>query len=97
MKTQPKVKKRGNKDFHHCYRPCRISEVYGQDETKEVIRKGLDEDSLAHSILFYGVSGTGKTTLGRIIAMGLNCRQGPTSEPCCECESCILTMQGNGM
>lgn len=82
MISQSLVVKRGNGDFHQSYRPCRISEVYGQDEIKEVIRKGLDEDSLPHSILFHGVSGTGKTTLGRIIAMGLSCNnKGPTSEP----------------
>lgn len=97
MGNHSRIKKRGNGDFHQSYRPCRISEVYGQDEIKEVIRKGLDEGSLAHAILFHGVSGTGKTTLGRIIAMGLNCEEGPTSEPCCECPSCRQTMNGNSL
>lgn len=97
MPYESRIVRRGNGDFHQAYRPYRISEVYGQDEIKEVIRKGLDEGSLSHAILFHGVSGTGKTTLGRIIAMGLNCKEGPNSEPCCECESCRLTISGNSM
>ncbi len=97
MARESLITKRGQGDFHQVYRPCRISEVYGQDEIKEVVRKGLDEGSLPHAMLFYGVSGTGKTTLGRIIAMGLNCRKGPTSEPCCDCESCFLTMHGSSL
>ena len=27
--------------------------------------------------------------------MGLNCERGPTSEPCCECESCRAVLNGN--
>lgn len=92
-----RIVKRGNGDFHQCYRPCRISEVYGQDEITEAIRKGLNEGTLPHSLLFHGVSGSGKTTVARIIAMGLNCKEGPTSEPCCECDSCLRTKRGNSM
>ena len=43
---------------------------------------------MPHAFLFYGLSGTGKTTMARIIKMGLNCEKGPTSEPCCECNYC---------
>jgi len=91
------ITKRGTGDFPRIYRPCRISEVYGQDEITSVIGNELDEGTLAHSLLFYGVSGTGKTTVGRIIAMGLNCEKGPTSEPCCECNRCRPTMAGNSL
>jgi DNA polymerase-3 subunit gamma/tau len=91
----PKVVRRGKGDFPHIYRPRRISEVYGQDKIKKVIAHGLDTGTLAHVLLFQGVSGTGKTTMGRIVAMGLNCEKGPTSEPCCECTSCRLTMNVN--
>ena len=84
-----KIVKRGEGDYPKIYRPSRISEVYGQGEIKKIICDGFDKGSLAHSYLFYGPSGTGKTTLARIIAMGLLCEKGPTSEPCCECGSCI--------
>ena len=91
----PKAVKRGKGDFPHIYRPRRISEVYGQDEIKKIIVYGLNTGTLAHVLLFQGVSGTGKTSMGRIVAMGLNCEKGPTSEPCCECDSCRQTMNGN--
>lgn len=83
------IVKRGNEgDYHMRYRPCRVSEVYGQEDAKKIIRNGLENGSLSHTLLFHGKSGTGKTTLARIIAMGLFCETGPTSEPCCECDSC---------
>ena len=90
------VTKRLKGDFAIAYRPWRISEIYGQEEIKKVIGNGLDTNTVAHSFLFYGISGTGKTTIGRIIAMGLNCREkGPTSEPCCKCDLCRLTQNLN--
>lgn len=89
-----RIVKRGEGDFPKTYRPSRISEVYGQGNISKIIGKGLDDGSLAHCFLFYGPSGTGKTTLARIIGMGLLCEKGPTSEPCCECGSCIRVAKG---
>ena len=57
------INKRGKGDFPRIYRPYRISEAYGQDEITSVIGNELDEGTLAHSLLFYGISGTGKTTI----------------------------------
>jgi len=91
----PKVVKRGEGDFPQVFRPCRISEVYGQEEVKKVITHGLNTGALSHVLLFQGISGTGKTTMGRIVAMGLNCVHGPTSEPCCECEPCKAVLGRN--
>jgi len=93
--SAPQVVKRGLGDLPSVYRPCRISEVYGQDEIKKAIAHGLDTGTLAHVLLFQGVSGTGKTTMARIVAMGLNCEKGTTSEPCCECDFCKAVLNGN--
>jgi DNA polymerase III subunit gamma/tau len=82
------IVKRGKGDFHQAYRPCRISEVVGNDEVKRVIENAFKENKVPHAFLFYGLSGTGKTTIARIIEMGLNCAEGLTSEPCCECDHC---------
>jgi DNA polymerase III subunit gamma/tau len=82
------IVKRGKRDFHQAYRPCRISEVVGNDEVKRVIEQAFKKNRFPHTFLFHGLSGTGKTTIARIIAMGLNCEKGPTSEPCCECYFC---------
>lgn len=85
--------KRGQGAYQKVYRPCKVSEVYGQEGAKNFVRICLDKDVLPQSLLFYGRSGTGKTTLSRIIAMGLNCKNGITSEPCCECESCARILK----
>jgi len=91
----PRIVKRGEGDYPIVYRPCRMSEVYGQDEVKRTITYGLDNGTISHAVLFHGVSGTGKTSIGRIIAMGLNCKKGPTSEPCGECHFCKPVRNGN--
>ena len=90
----PRIVKREEGDYPLVYRPCRMSEVYGQDEVKRTIAYSLDKGTLSHAVLFQGVSGTGKTSIGRIIAMGLNCKKGPSSEPCGECDFCKAVLKG---
>ena len=88
------IRVNANRDYTTIYRPRRISEVYGNDENKGIIVKGLEEGTLPHAMLFHGISGTGKTTLAQIVGMGLNCKTGRTSEPCCECDSCRSVLHG---
>ena len=89
------ITKRLKGDFARVYRPCRISEVYGQERAKSVIGQGLDEKTLPNAMLFYGESGVGKTSMAKILAMGLSCeRSAPTSEPCCLCGRC-KSVRGN--
>ena len=95
-KGGPKIR-RGSGDFTQVYRPCRISEVVGNDDARKIITKAFDQNRIPHSFLFHGLSGTGKTTMARIIEMGLNCKEGPTCEPCCDCSYCrsIIDRKGN--
>jgi DNA polymerase III subunit gamma/tau len=90
------VVKRGDGDFSQIYRPCRITEVVGNDRAKTVIERAFKQNKIPHAFLFHGVSGTGKTTIARIIELGLNCEKGPTSEPCCECTNCKYVLQRYG-
>jgi len=39
----------------------------------------------------------GKTTFARIVALGLNCETGVTSNPCCECATCKSTIALNSL
>ena len=72
------------------YRPRKISDVIGQDFAVKTIKNAFDNDKLAHAFLLTGIRGVGKTTIARIIAMGLNCAAfgKPTSDPCNQCSNC---------
>lgn len=70
------------------YRPRLFDDVRGQDHVVRALRHALDHDRLHPSILLTGTRGVGKTTLGRIIAKGLNCETGVSSQPCGQCAAC---------
>lgn len=77
------------------YRPRRYEDVLGQDATieicKEIVRKG---HGFHHSYVFGGGHGSGKTTLGRILARALLCENPQDGEPCDECHSCKSMLAG---
>jgi DNA polymerase-3 subunit gamma/tau len=91
------IVRRGDGDYTQAYRPRRISEMTGNENAKKTITNAFKEARLPHTMIFHGMSGTGKTTLAKIVAMGLLCQMGPTSEPCCECRTCktLISRQGS--
>tara|TARA_B100000579_G_C22769956_1_gene823453 strand:+ start:24 stop:1253 length:1230 start_codon:yes stop_codon:yes gene_type:complete len=72
------------------YRPKKLEEVIGQDFTVKALTNAFTSEKLAHAFLFTGIRGVGKTTIARIIAMGLNCekKKKPTANPCLSCSNC---------
>ena len=71
------------------FRPTTFDEVIGQDHISQTLKNAIKEDKVAHAYLFSGPRGTGKTTMARIFAKALNCKEGPTPEPCGKCQNCI--------
>ncbi|MDR0990606.1 MAG: DNA polymerase III subunit gamma and tau [Propionibacteriaceae bacterium] len=71
------------------YRPDVFSEVIGQEQVTEPLRRALANNRVNHAYLFSGPRGCGKTTSARILARALNCVQGPTPDPCGQCQSCL--------
>ncbi|MHA2219816.1 MAG: DNA polymerase III subunit [Candidatus Hodarchaeales archaeon] len=91
------IVRRGKGDLNKIYRPCKISEAVGHSTIKNTIGRALDKGTLPHSLLFTGQSGCGKTTFARMIALGLNCLEGMSSNPCCKCASCKAILNLNSL
>jgi DNA polymerase III subunit gamma/tau len=85
------------------YRPQRFADVAGQDHVTVTLMNALTQNRIAHGYIFSGHRGIGKTTIARILAMALNCRNAigsaarPTAEPCEVCESCTEIKAGNSV
>jgi len=85
------------------YRPQRFAHVAGQDHVTVTLMNALRQGRIAHGYIFSGHRGIGKTTIARILAMALNCRNPigselrPTPEPCEVCESCTEIRAGNAV
>jgi len=70
------------------YRPQRFEEIVGQEHVSSTLQNAVRNGRVAHAYLFCGSRGVGKTTMARVLAKALNCREGPTDRPCCRCEAC---------
>jgi DNA polymerase-3 subunit gamma/tau len=85
------------------YRPRRFADVAGQDHVTVTLMNALTQQRIAHGYIFSGHRGIGKTTIARILAAALNCRNvigselRPTAEPCEVCESCTEIRAGNAV
>jgi DNA polymerase-3 subunit gamma/tau len=70
------------------YRPQTFDAIIGQAPIVKTLKNALRENQSAHAYIFSGMRGVGKTTTARILAKALNCKQGPTVEPCGQCDPC---------
>lgn len=71
------------------YRPATFDEVVGQNHISKTLKNALQTEQLAHSFLFCGPRGVGKTTSARILAKVINCENPKDKvEPCNTCSSC---------
>jgi DNA polymerase-3 subunit gamma/tau len=79
------------------YRPQTFAEVVGQEGVTRTLRNSVASGRLAHAYLFCGPRGTGKTSLGRLLAKAANCASTLEGEPCNRCDSCLAFIEGRAM
>src|SRR5215208_5477823 len=79
------------------YRPQDFDEVVGQEPVVRTLRNAISAGQVRQAYLFAGPRGTGKTSLARILAKGLNCEQGPTPNPDKTCHACMAIANGNSL
>jgi DNA polymerase III subunit gamma/tau len=79
------------------YRPQDFDEVVGQEAIVRTLKNAITSGQVRQAYLFAGPRGTGKTSLARILAKGLNCVQGPTPTPDKVCNPCVTIANGTSL
>jgi len=83
--------------LYRTYRPQTFSEVVGQEPVVRTLTNAIETGRVRQAYLFAGPRGTGKTSLARILAKGINCEHGPTAEPDNTCHSCVSISAGTSL
>jgi DNA polymerase-3 subunit gamma/tau len=76
------------------WRPQRFDDVVGQQAVTRTLKNAIASGRVAQAFVFAGSRGCGKTTTARILARALSCINGPTADPCGDCDACVEIAQG---
>ncbi len=79
------------------WRPMKFEEVVGQDHVTRTLVNSIKQQRIAHSYIFSGPRGVGKTTTARLLAKAVNCQHQPAVNPCNECETCREITNGSSL
>lgn len=80
------------------YRPNDFVEIEGQEHIKKTLQNAIKSSSFSHAYIFCGPRGIGKTSIARIMAKAVNCKEADSrlrgndrwdGNPCNKCDSCI--------
>ena len=78
------------------FRPQVFDDVKGQDHIVTTLKNQVKTDRIGHAYLFTGTRGTGKTTVAKILARTINCKNlKEDGSPCMECDMCKAITAGN--
>jgi DNA polymerase-3 subunit gamma/tau len=76
------------------FRPQKFADVVSQEFVSKTLINAIKNKKIAHSYLFSGPRGVGKTTIARIFAKAINCKNAIDGEPCNNCENCSEITKG---
>jgi len=79
------------------WRPQVFQDVVGQEHIIQTLLNAINTDRIAHAFLFSGARGVGKTSVARILAKALNCRDRVDGTPCNKCTSCREITDGSSV
>ena len=83
--------------YYRKWRPQRFSELVGQEHVSTTLRQAVKQGRVAHSYLFCGPRGTGKTSTARVLAKAVNCLDIQDGDPCNTCARCQAVNEGRFM
>ncbi len=76
-------------------RPETFQDVIGQEHIIRILENQIKTDKVGHAYLFCGTRGTGKTTIARLLAKGVNClHENSEARPCGSCAYCQAISEG---
>lgn len=76
-------------------RPETFQDVIGQEHIIRILKNQIKTNKVGHAYLFCGTRGTGKTTIARLLAKGVNClHENPEARPCGNCAYCQAISEG---
>ena len=77
------------------YRPQNFDDLIGQDIVVETITNSIKANKVPNAYLFTGIRGVGKTTIARIVAKALNCKNGIQKKCQNKCDNCQAITNSN--
>ena len=77
------------------YRPQNFDDLIGQDVVAETITNSIVANKVPNAYLFTGIRGVGKTTIARIVAKALNCKNGVQKNCQNKCDNCQAITNSN--